>query len=81
MTWLGKRRQRWAANALVRAKRADRAKIFASRACVLAFPVLGATLISYGAWMIYPPAGFIVGGVLLVLLERRVETELVGGDE
>ena len=26
----------------------------------------GAAAISYGAWMIYPPAGFIAGGVLLI---------------
>lgn len=26
----------------------------------------GATAISYGAWMIYPPAGFIVGGLLSI---------------
>jgi len=24
----------------------------------------GACLISYGAWLIYPPAGFITGGIL-----------------
>ncbi|HBA7208159.1 TPA: hypothetical protein J1375_002936 [Escherichia coli] len=26
--------------------------------------VLGALLLSYGAWLIYPPAGFVVAGVL-----------------
>jgi len=26
----------------------------------------GAAAISYGAWMIYPPAGFIVGGLLSI---------------
>lgn len=26
----------------------------------------GATSIGYGAWLIYPPAGFIVGGMLAV---------------
>ncbi|MBL5898080.1 hypothetical protein I7V27_06515 [Lelliottia amnigena] len=26
--------------------------------------VLGALLLSLGAWMIYPPAGYIVGGIL-----------------
>ncbi|WP_149451313.1 hypothetical protein [Escherichia albertii] len=26
--------------------------------------VLGALLLSYGAWMIYPPAGFVVAGAL-----------------
>ena len=27
----------------------------------------GVGLISYGAWLIYPPAGFVVGGLLLIL--------------
>lgn len=27
----------------------------------------GAGLVAYGAWLIYPPAGFIVGGVLLLV--------------
>ncbi len=27
----------------------------------------GVGLVSYGAWLIYPPAGFIVGGSLLIL--------------
>jgi len=27
----------------------------------------GAGLVAYGAWLIYVPAGFIVGGVLLIL--------------
>lgn len=27
----------------------------------------GAGLMSYGAWLVYRPAGFIVGGVLLLL--------------
>ncbi len=27
----------------------------------------GACGVSYGAWLVYPPAGFIVGGVLVLL--------------
>jgi hypothetical protein len=27
----------------------------------------GVGLVSYGAWMIYPPAGFITGGFLLIV--------------
>ena len=27
----------------------------------------GVGLVSYGAWMIYPPAGFIVAGILLII--------------
>lgn len=38
--------------------------------------IVGAGLISHGAWLIYRPAGFLVGGVLLVaasLLLARAE--------
>lgn len=27
----------------------------------------GVGLVAYGAWLIYPPAGFMVGGTLLIL--------------
>lgn len=27
---------------------------------------IGVALVSYGAWLVYPPAGFIAGGSLLV---------------
>lgn len=30
--------------------------------------ILGACLIAVGAWLIYPPAGLIVGGVLLLIM-------------
>ena len=37
--------------------------------------IAGAGLSAYGAWLIYPPAGFIVGGALLIagacLLSRQ----------
>lgn len=29
--------------------------------------VLGALLLSFGAWMIYPPAGYISGGLLCLI--------------
>ena len=41
-----------------------------SRACEFAIPVVGATLIAYGAWMIYAPAGFIAGGLLVFVIEH-----------
>ena len=28
--------------------------------------ICGAALMAYGAWLIYAPAGFIVGGVMLI---------------
>lgn len=48
---------------------------FAVRATTAAVPGLlrdlaglsGVGLVAYGAWLVYPPAGFIVGGSLLVL--------------
>ncbi len=44
-------------------KRAIRA---ISAVAVDAAGLAGAGLIAYGAWQVYHPAGFIVGGVLLV---------------
>ena len=29
--------------------------------------IAGAGLISYGAWLAYPPAGFVIGGALMVM--------------
>ena len=34
--------------------------------------VLGALLLSFGAWMIYPPAGYIAGGLLCLTLSWLV---------
>ncbi|TKU09616.1 hypothetical protein [Citrobacter sp. wls829] len=40
--------------------------------------VLGALLLSFGAWMIYPPAGYIAGGLLCLswswLMARLLST-------
>lgn len=36
-------------------------------AAVDAMALAGAGLIGYGAWLIYPPAGYISGGVMLVI--------------
>ena len=33
-----------------------------------AVALVGAGLMAYGAWLVYPPAGFIVPGALLVAL-------------
>lgn len=41
------------------------------------FGFAGASAIAYGAWLIYVPAGFLVGGALLMVLSvlfgRRLE--------
>ena len=34
--------------------------------------VLGALLLAYGAWLIYPPAGFVVAGALCLFWSGRV---------
>lgn len=47
--------------------------------------IAGAGLVAYGAWEIYRPAGFIVGGVLLIagawLHGRNVEPTASTDDE
>lgn len=35
-----------------------------AKALTLAISVAGGMLISYGVWRVYPPAGFVVGGLL-----------------
>lgn len=42
--------------------------IAAQRLLILAISVAGATLISYGAYLIYAPGGYIVGGLLAWVL-------------
>ncbi|MFG2054777.1 hypothetical protein ACGFI9_12170 [Micromonospora sp. NPDC048930] len=32
----------------------------------------GALLVAYGAWDIYPPAGFITAGAFLLLADRQI---------
>jgi hypothetical protein len=36
----------------------------------------GAGAIAYGAWLIYAPAGFLVGGVLLMALSMLIGRKL-----
>lgn len=33
---------------------------------------VGALLVSYGAWDIYPPAGFIAAGAFLLIADREI---------
>lgn len=41
--------------------------------------VIGAILLSFGAWLVYPPAGFIAGGVLCLLWSFLVARALSPG--
>lgn len=45
---------------------ATRAGRIASAAATDLAVVAGASMLSYGAWMVYEPAGFIVGGAMLL---------------
>lgn len=41
----------------------------------LAVSVVGATLVAYGVWSMHAPSGFIVGGVLVYLLQWSHEKD------
>ena len=43
-------------------------KTTAAALVVLAVSVLGAILVSYGVYQVYPPAGFVTGGLMCWLL-------------
>lgn len=49
--------------------------IAARRGLTLAIAMAGATLISYGAYLIYVPAGYLVGGLLLWAIQWNYGTE------
>lgn len=44
----------------------------------LAISVLGATLIAYGVWSVYNPAGYLVAGVLVFVLQWSHEKDREG---
>ena len=44
------------------------------RAAVNAPGVAGAGLVSFGAWLAWAPAGFVVAGLFLLALDRRTAT-------
>lgn len=41
----------------------------------------GAGCVAYGAWLIYPPAGFIVGGLLLLVGGYLGASKAAAGDK
>jgi hypothetical protein len=45
------------------------------RGLTLAISVVGATLVSYGVWDMYPPAGFVTGGALLWAIQWNYGSE------
>ena len=70
-------RHRRAARAHLRQDRRKRVGQRLHRLLGFAFATAGGILVSYGAWNIYAPAGFVVGGILCYLMEHR----LTGGEE
>ena len=40
-----------------------------ARLLTLAISLVGATLVSYGVWSIFPPAGYVAGGLVLWALQ------------
>lgn len=44
----------------------------------LAVSVLGATLIAYGVWSVYAPAGYLTAGVLVFALQWSHEKDREG---
>jgi hypothetical protein len=59
--WRGARDSRVRAYAILR--KAGR------KGLTLAISVVGAILVSFGAWQVYAPAGFVAGGILLWVIQ------------
>ena len=45
------------------------------RGLTLAISVVGAILVSYGAWQVYGPAGYLLGGALLWVIQWNYGNE------
>ena len=50
-------------------------KTMVTKALTLAFSVLGAMLISYGVYQVYAPAGYVICGVMIWLLQWSYERD------
>lgn len=68
MTPLPRRVQWWRRTKNQRQAALTTLKTTTAALLTLAVSVLGAMLISYGVYSVYPPAGFVVGGVMCWLL-------------
>lgn len=64
-----------------RRTRAERKKAYAilrivgAKALAVAISVAAATLVSFGVWSIYAPAGYVVGGMLIWVLQWSHEQD------
>ena len=45
---------------------ASKLRAAASRSLTLCLGIAGAGLIAYGAYLVYPPAAFIIGGIIVL---------------
>ena len=69
----------WREGRIGRARAWKSFKTVVVRVLTLAISVLGATLISFGVWQMYAPAGYIVGGALIWVLLWSHEQDRKGG--
>mgnify|MGYP001613227173 CR=1 FL=1 len=68
LTPLPRRVQYWRRTKNQRQTALKTLKTTAAALVVLAVSVLGAILVSYGVYQVYPPAGFVTGGLMCWLL-------------
>lgn len=68
-------KQRWRAGAVRRREALVAFKAMVATLVSLAVSVVGATLVAYGVWSMHAPSGFIVGGVLVYLLQWSHEKD------
>jgi hypothetical protein len=75
LTPLPRRVQWWRETAKQRQRALKTFGTMAAKASVLAFSALGATLISFGVYQVYAPAGYVVGGILVWALQWSHEQD------
>lgn len=78
LTPLPKRVQWWRKSKNRRQAALTTLKNTTARALTLAISVAGAILISYGVYSVYPPAGYLVAGVLVWVLQWSHERDRSG---
>lgn len=65
----------WRGNRFRRQEKRRTLKTAALKLLTLAISVLGATLISYGVWQVFAPAGYVTGGFMCWLLLWSAERD------